>query len=397
MKIAIAGGGITGLTFMNYLQKTGIPATLFEKEKTFQEKGSGILLGLNAMKIMRELGLEADILKKGQILRNISQVYYNGSTLTRIDADKMYAETRQYTVCISRSDLHKILLKNIKSSNILPAAEVHAAQKTGSQIQLFVNTFRNNKAVQISAGAFDFLVGADGIFSKTRETLCSRSELRYSGYTCWRFIIEAPQGLIQDQAWEFVGLGRRFGVFPQGQNKVYCFATLNASREDKRYLNISKEKFCNLFYDFPGIVQGCLEQLKSEPGTRLIQRDISDLKTSVLRSPGLPVIFAGDAGHATTPNMGQGAAMGMEDAFVFSQIIQKELSTIEIAEEFENRRKKRVELIRTQSKYMGILGQIENRFAANLRNVTMKLIPRELTRKSMQSLLLHSSVFPISK
>lgn len=394
MKIAIAGGGVTGLTFMNYLEKAGVSATLFEKKDTFQEKGSGLLLGLNAMKILGDLGLREEVLKRGQVLHKISQEYTNGVRLTEIDTAKMYDETGQHTVCISRPNLHQVLSQNISTQNIELNADICAAKKSGSQIEVMINADKkNNGATMRSDGGFDFLVGADGIFSKTRESLTSQAVLRYSGYTCWRFVIEAPEKFVQNQAWEFVGLGKRFGVFPQGQNKVYCFATLNAPMADNRYLNLSKGDFCKLYEEFPKIVAECLEQLKGDTKANLIQRDIADLKTTTLYAPDLPVIFAGDAGHATTPNMGQGAAMGMEDALVFSQILEKRLSPLEIAKEFDKRRKKRVELIRTQSKYMGKIGQIENRFGAALRNYLMRLLPREAARKRMQSLLLHSSVF----
>ena len=391
MRIGINGGGISGLTFMNYLQQKGVNVTLFEKKDAFEENGSGILMGINAMKILQDLELDKAVIKKGQVIESMSQVYYDGTLLTKVDTAKMHKDTEQYTVCISRSDLHAVLAKHITSGRIRMNTEAVGTRQADGQIEISLVDSKNQK--EIKSEKFDFLIGADGIFSKTRESFYGPTALRYSGYTCFRFIVEAPKELDQTKAFEFLGLGKRLGVFPQGQNKIYCFATLNATMGDETYRNISKENFAHLFKEFPAAAQGCLDNLIGDDSSVLIQRDIADLKKSILHVPKTGIIFCGDAGHATTPNLGQGAAMGMEDAYVFAKNWQPSIAPGDMAEQFNTRRKKRVEFIRSQSRFFGKIGQIENSVAAAIRNKFLKLAPQSFVQKNMQSLLLHSSVF----
>jgi 2-polyprenyl-6-methoxyphenol hydroxylase-like FAD-dependent oxidoreductase len=90
------------------------------------------------------------------------------------------------------------------------------------------------------------------------------------------------------------------------------------------------------------------------------------------------VLLIGDAAHATTPNMGQGAAMALEDAGILYEMLSGDQSFEEVVPAFAARRESRVRFIVNQSRRIGRLGQIENPLLRSLRNGVMRMIPQQL-------------------
>ena len=92
----------------------------------------------------------------------------------------------------------------------------------------------------------------------------------------------------------------------------------------------------------------------------------------------------GDAIHPTTPNLGQGGCLAMEDAMVLARCFEKYGPTEEALRNYERTRYKRTTAISNYSRYYGIIGQWENIWARTLRRTTLALLPEPLAQRLMQ-------------
>ncbi|HNT51095.1 MAG TPA: FAD-dependent monooxygenase, partial [Cyclobacteriaceae bacterium] len=224
---------------------------------------------------------------------------------------------------------------------------------------------------------------ADGIHSSIRKKLLPQSQIRYSGYTCWRGIAENTWG-IEKVAVEKWGTAGRFGYVPIGDNKVYWFACKNAPQKNEQMQTMTLAQLAENFRNYSHPVP---EIIRQTPASELIWGDIIDLKP-ISRYAFNKVVLLGDAAHATTPNMGQGACMGIEDAWLIATLLQQHANNLtEAFRLFEAQRLKRTHYIVNTSYRLGKIAQWENRILTKLRNTAFRLVPASVNEKQVIKLL----------
>ena len=133
------------------------------------------------------------------------------------------------------------------------------------------------------------------------------------------------------------------------------------------------------FNSFPAPVPALLSLTRNE---QLLWNDILDLKPLRQLAFGR-VLLVGDAGHATTPNLGQGAGMAMEDAAELVACLQHTPAITDAFRRFEKRRLPRTTRIVQTSWQLGRVGQLENPLLTSLRNTLMRLLPDAVSRSQM--------------
>jgi len=375
-KVLIAGGGVAGLSVMGFLRGLGYEVSLVEKAESLRAQGAGLLLGINAMKILSELGVAEQVIASGQVLKSVKAVDKHGKEIGNTDAVYMEAQTGYKTVAIHRTALHSILSESLPNEEIHLGATVSRLENTEHGVKV---TFSDD-----SCSDYDLMIAADGIYSETRKLLQQGSQLRYAGYTCWRFVIDRPESIDAHCGQEYWGTGRRFGVFPLGENKLYCFATLNAAENDVQYKNLNVERFKELYAEFGGSVPEVLRSLSQDDV--LIHGDLRDQQQLLLQQKN--VVILGDAAHAATPNMGQGAAMALEDAYVLSECLKNESAISLALQAYEQRRAARVKQIRDRSYIVGKIGQWESSLASSIRNSILRILPKRGLSKDLCKLLM---------
>src|SRR5690606_5563 len=161
-----------------------------------------------------------------------------------------------------------------------------------------------------SQETFDFLIGADGVNSKVRQLLIPESSPRYAGYWCWRGVVEVTDKNIHKSV-ETWGKNGRFGFTPLTHNRIYWYACINTNLDDEvKHFGIEelRERFKNYHAFIPELLSWTDEK-------ELIRNPIMDLKP-IPKYHFEKILLIGDAAHATTPNMGQGACMAIEDVAV---------------------------------------------------------------------------------
>lgn len=168
----------------------------------------------------------------------------------------------------------------------------------------------------------DFLICADGLKSKARNQLLGPQNLRDSGQTCWRFAtaFDLPSNE-EDNMYEVWAnsKGLRVGYSKIDEKRVYVYITNAKTRANSEKANNAKKHLLEMCKPFSKTVNDLIESVEEN---EIIQTDLFDFKPIQKWTDGR-VSLIGDAAHATTPNLGQGACQAIEDAWVLAE----ELST----------------------------------------------------------------------
>jgi 2-heptyl-3-hydroxy-4(1H)-quinolone synthase len=357
MRVLVVGGGIGGLALGVALARRGVAFEIVERRSHYGDEGAGIVLGCNVMAVMERLGLAEAVRAVGH---PVAQAIIADAQGRKLQETPFRVEGFPPAIAIHRTLLLEILR---------------------SEVPVHLDTAFDPAAV----GGFDLVVGADGIRSTVRRLVCGDVEPRFAGYTCWRFVVD---GHFSEDAWEMWGRGRRFGVVPVGRQRTYCFLTENAVR---RAADPWKDVagFKERFAEFASPARDALAAVASlEP---LLHNDIEDCLAPRWSRPatadGPAMVLIGDAAHAVTPNLGQGAGLAIEDAVALAEIVSDAPKLEAALEQFEQLRRPRAEWIRNQSWMFGRAGQLESGILRSVRDTLVAHTPERVTRASLERIV----------
>jgi 2-polyprenyl-6-methoxyphenol hydroxylase-like FAD-dependent oxidoreductase len=134
---------------------------------------------------------------------------------------------------------------------------------------------------------------------------------------------------------------------------------------------------------FSGFHSPVSEILKLTRNEDIIWSDIIDLKP-IERFAFDKIVLMGDAAHATTPNMGQGACLAIEDAAVLANCIEDYSTAEEAFRKFEQKRIKRTTRIVNGSWTLGKAAQLENPLLISLRNAAVRMTPSHVAQRQVK-------------
>lgn len=386
-RILIVGGGLAGLALAGYLQRVGWKIDLIERAEQWKPVGAGIVLGMNAMRIIDGLGIADAVIASGEVMQRAIIADSHGRPLTVLDAALLARRTGYPSVAIHRAALHEQMLGVLDPDivNIRFATTLHSLKNGSDEVQVEFSDGRRE--------SYDIVVGADGIHSQVRELVFGKVTKRYSGYTCWRFVIDTSDDIVPraGESVEMWGAGRRFGMVPLGGGKVYGFFCLTAPPLASRPEPITLEEFGRLAGGFGGAGPALLRHLHG-PG-QLIRNDIEDVQMPEWHRG--RVILIGDAAHAMTPNMGQGGAMAIEDALVLAGALADTVHPEAAFNRFITMRRKRVDAIQQRSYMLGRLVHLGWAPIPYIRNLMVRLAPADFMARGAEEVM-HGAPDPAS-
>lgn len=372
---AILGGGIGGLSTAIALQRKGFPVTLYEAAPQLKALGAGLALAGNAIRAYEEIGIAAEVIAVGRRLQVARGRARDGGLISETsteDLHRRFGVINNFTV--HRPDLHEVLLGLVAPGTVRPGKAAVSVRQNEQDVSI--------RFTDGTIATADFLVAADGIHSVVRRQLLPETFPRYSGYTCWRAVVDdLPPGIDLDEMTETWGKGRRFGVVPIGKNRIYWFATLNAPQNDPRMRDARVRDLQELFRDFHFPIPQLLERTQDD---QLIWGDIIDIKP-ISRFAFDRILLIGDAAHATTPNLGQGACMAVEDAATLMNAVMT-YEPAEAFKRFEAHRIGRTTGIVNQSWTFGNLAQLENPFLMWMRNTALRMMPKSTVTNQLKGI-----------
>lgn len=365
MKGIIIGGGIGGLTLGVALYQVGIKATVYEAAEEIKPVGAGIILGTNAMIVMKALGLDEKIRSAGQSIKNGAITDENMRILQNMPFEQIEKHFGIGTVAIHRAKLQAILIDALpKEQFIINKRCVSIIE--GEQPKA---TFQD-----ASTASGDFLIGADGIHSVVRQHIFPTVPKRYSGQTCWRGILnyELPyedKGTVRE-IWSKEG---RFAAIQISDDLVYWYAVQKANAGEKDNPETLHQDLIGAFKSFEHAESIISKTSKHQ----IIRGDLWDLKPTSKWHKG-NIALLGDAIHATTPNLGQGGAQAIEDGLALARCFEKEKGIAVIFKKYEKIRYPKAKMVTDQSWLFGKMAHWENPLAIGLRNFMMRTTPSQL-------------------
>lgn len=372
MKVSIIGAGIGGLTLAIALQKKGVEVEIFEAASAFGKVGAGIVLAINAMQVYRRLGLDQQLQAKGNCLKKMAIT--NAQLKIMAGNEMAYFEEKHSlsNVAIHRATLHEVLLSELSNVPLHLNKKLKQLEEGTDGIQL--------EFVDGSMHKADLVIGADGIHSGVRQSIFPEAKERFAKQLCWRGVLpfKLEKGMEQTMR-ESWGGDCRFGIVPIEKDQVYWFACVSYqknAKEEFKAIDLSQR-----FSNFNPIVA---QIIKETPKNKIIEAELSDLEILKTWHKG-KVCLMGDAAHATTPNMGQGANQAIESAWVLADCLTRETDPKVAFEAYQKIRQAKANEIVKTSWQIGKIAHIKNPIMVALRNAAIRMTPDFVGRKQLEN------------
>jgi 2-polyprenyl-6-methoxyphenol hydroxylase-like FAD-dependent oxidoreductase len=224
-----------------------------------------------------------------------------------------------------------------------------------------------------SAERFDVVVGADGVNSAVRDTLLGRRSATYARYTVWRGLADVPEDVapsgVHRQLW---GSGRRFGFYRVGGGRLYWWAAAglpagHPQQEAGSHLPFLRELLAGWLPPVTEILDGTAE------GDVRFDRVYHAPRPA--RWGAGRVTLLGDAAHAMTFNVGQGACQAIEDAVVLARELADPGRAAEASlRRYEAQRSRRTAPLVSRARRIGALGLVRGRAACAVRDSALRVL-----------------------
>jgi len=371
MQIDIIGAGIGGLTTAIALEQKGFKTSIYEQAENIKSVGAGIILANNAMQVYEKLGLRATIEKNGNPISSLNITKANLRSLSKVDLTYFENKFKVKNIAIHRGVLQQILIDKLRTT------ELNLNHKLNKVVE---NS--NGQALEFQNGVkmeSTMLLGADGLNSVVRQNLFQNNTIRNANQICWRgitdFNLPKPYRSELNEAW---GKSDRFGFVQIAKNKVYWYA-LKSFKKNKEEFNVShiEDYFCK----YNTLIKDIITSTKKE---QINTAEIADLKPTNNWHKN-NVCLIGDAAHATTPNMGQGACQAIEDAYVLSECLSK-YDTNKAFAAFQSLRLPKAHQVVKASWMVGKMAHLSNPILIGIRNTMIQLAPPSINRKQSEQI-----------
>ncbi|WP_280471786.1 FAD-dependent oxidoreductase [Nocardia cyriacigeorgica] len=356
----IVGAGIGGLATAIALARRGWQVQILERADEIGEAGSGLTVWANGLRALDVLGVGAQVRARAMADTDAGIRDPAGRWLARTDTDEL-ARRFGEVVMIPRTDLFEILREALPPDSVRLGCAVTEVGHLDGGVEV-VHTGG------VATG--DLVVGADGIHSAVRQVVFSGAPTpRYAGYTAWRMITAHPVPALHDggQTW---GRGERFGVIALPDDRVYLFGVADSAPglrgPQGEYAEV-RRRFGAWHDPIPALLDAV------DPAT-VLRHDIYELPPLSSYVLGR-VALLGDAAHAMTPNMGQGANQGLEDAVTLAALLDRIDSVPAALAEYDRVRRPRTQDIARRSHRIGVLAQLSSAPAVLLRDTVLRLTP----------------------
>jgi 2-polyprenyl-6-methoxyphenol hydroxylase-like FAD-dependent oxidoreductase len=352
-RAVVVGAGIAGLAAAHALGRLGYEVELLERDTKLRAEGAGLMLWPNAVRALGAIGLGDVVAESTQVVEAAVALTPSGELLTRVPVDRIIKRFGPL-VSAHRADFLGALRVRV-GAEVRFGAEVTVAD---GELYSFGERLEG-----------DLIIGADGLGSAVRELIAPDVAPRAAGYAAWRGVAETGEAT-PDRASETMGRGKRFGLVPLKGGRTYWFAVVADGDGDD-----------DLEAEFGDWHRPIADVLAATPIPERSYLPLHDLPPLPRWHHGSTVLL-GDAAHATTPNLGQGAAQALEDVAALAPLLGAR-SPADAFLALERQRKRRAERVVKQSRAIGRIAQASNPVAARLRDLAARGMPAPLAYQQM--------------
>jgi 2-polyprenyl-6-methoxyphenol hydroxylase-like FAD-dependent oxidoreductase len=330
----VVGAGIAGLGAARALRQRGLAPDVVEREPAWTHTGAGIYLPGNAARALRALGLESAVAERASLIAHQRLCDHRGRLLADIDLAALWGDVGP-CLALHRSDLHEVLASHGQPVPI----------RMGLPVQR-LSQHDNGATVEFgdaTADRYDLVIGADGIHSTIRQLTLGARAVRPVGQLAWRFVTECPPEVT---TWTAM-LGRHvtFLAVPIGRGHVYCYCDTPTDGIPALQDGEATKRLAELLSGFAAPVPAILDALGPDGTVHAAPIEEVTLDRWSYGS----ALLIGDAAHATSPNMAEGAAMALEDGLVFAECLASERGIAQAMARFQARRHPRTQWVLAQT------------------------------------------------
>ncbi len=334
LKVVIVGAGIGGLSAHLAFARAGFEVAHYERRSELGPAGAGIVVWPDGVKVLRALGLGERLAAIGNRPDVLQVRGPDGRPLSVLPLKEIWDRSGAPGYVVSRTDLQDLLLDAVGPGRVETGARCTGLEQSDTEV-----TVRFDGGLEARG---DIAIGADGIHSAVRGVSVSGVEPSYAGIASWVGVVPNEGLQPVNAVVEYLGEGKRCGLLPLSNDRVYFnFAAAwdtGRPRPARGWTGFLER----LFAGWPLQVPAVLRRLE---GREPIYLEICDLPHLDRWSAGR-VTLLGDAAHATTPTVGQGACQALEDVAVLVRCLESEPADVVGAlRSYELERKQRAEEI----------------------------------------------------
>lgn len=342
-KALVIGAGIGGLTAGIALRQSGIDVDLVEIQPAFSVYGVGIIQPNNVMRALDMIGLAHRCCALGAAFPGWRIYDAHGRHLMDAPNSTRAAPDFPPNNGITRPALHQVLSTG--------AIEAGVAIRLGTRVETLEQD-GDSVEVGFSDGVttrYDLVIAADGASSDMRRRLFpGAAGLRFTGQAVWRYNFPRPPHVQWGEIHE--GPRSKVGLTPLRDDLMYMFL-VTAEPGNPR---MSEDQLAELMRarldGFTGFIAALAGQITDNRGVVYRPMEVQLLPAPWYRGR---VVIIGDAAHASTPHLAQGAAMAIEDAVLLARLLREQRAVEPLLVEFMERRFARAKFVLDSSVQIG--------------------------------------------
>ena len=309
--VIVVGGGIAGLATAVALRHAGVRVRVHERaDRAVAQGGNALVLWHNAVLALQALGLGDELERIGRPLDAYEFRSPRRGVLARWPLAERAPRYGAPVLAVLREDLHAALAAHVGDDLVTGAACTGFDERSDGVV------------VHLADGTSvpcDVLVGADGLRSTVRRRLHPHEGApRYAGYTAWQGVVPVGDLDVDDRVFvNTLGRGVWFVHYRLAGDLVYWDGIVGPEAAQRAGAGATspREMLLRAFAGWPGPARSLVA---ATPEHALRPTDVFDRDPTARWGAGR-VTLAGDAAHAMTFNLGQGAAQGLEDALVLAR------------------------------------------------------------------------------
>ncbi|WP_425642143.1 FAD-dependent urate hydroxylase HpxO [Marinomonas gallaica] len=310
MKAIIIGAGIGGMSAAAALDQQGIECEIYEAVKEIKPVGAAISVWSNGVKCMNHLGMGKIMDDLGGPMHYMAYLEgFSGEKMTQFSLSPLVEEVGERPCPVSRADLQSRMIDWWGRHKVQFGKRLESVSQNDQGVTA---TFTDGSTAQ-----GDFMIAADGAHSIARDYLMGHKvERRYAGYVNWNGLVEIDESIAPAEQWTmFVADGKRVSVMPIADNRFYFFFDVPLEKGLPQDRSTVIKDLKGYFEGWAEPVQRLIDAINPDTTNRIEIHDVDPFSPLVKGR----VALLGDAGHSTTPDIGQGGGAALEDAVVLGR------------------------------------------------------------------------------
>jgi 2-polyprenyl-6-methoxyphenol hydroxylase-like FAD-dependent oxidoreductase len=366
--VGVVGGGIGGLATAVALRSRGASVVVYERARR-QRQGVALLVWGNATRALASLGVAEPLLAVAAPIERMQVRSPDGDLLSELPIGEWSKRAEMPSIALRRGDLIAALAARLDDGMVREGVELASfAHDRGGVRARFTDGTEQS---------LDALIGADGLHSRVRAQLLGDDPPRALRQQAWVGSVDAAPGLVERGiATATIGRGPRFWSAPLAHG-AFWYATLNDVIGDQR--DVLHETFAGWHAPIRAL-------LEATPPDDIVATQICD-RAPVSRWGEGCVTLLGDAAHASTPDLGQGACQAIESAAVLARCLDGADALEAGLRAYERARMQRTATVSRLCWMTSVNSTIESPTLCRLRDAAVRVGLRAVARGHLEWLL----------